>query len=276
MAIHNLLPKGAYVYAIAVDGVTRYIGKGRGERYWYHFRRANRINELRQDGYKVRAFKLHNRIAKALRNGSRFQVKILQQGLSDQQGFALEIAKIAWHQVRHPGQLWNVLEGGDGWTSAGARKCQPNKRIDLTGKRIGRWRVGRWRRLDNYYFCVCSCGTKRWVGGLNLKKQLSRSCGCLQRERAASYYSNTDMAGKHFGRLVVLKRMPKRKRCLRWLCLCDCGNKVVVNGNALRSGNTKSCGCYARERRSITVSRTNKLRSKSNVAPNNVRQSRIG
>ena len=32
-----------------------------------------------------------------------------------------------------------------------------------------------------------------------------------------------------------------------WECLCDCGNIVNVVGSALKSGNTKSCGCYRRE-----------------------------
>lgn len=31
-------------------------------------------------------------------------------------------------------------------------------------------------------------------------------------------------------------------------CICDCGNNVIVRGGALTSGNTKSCGCYNKDR----------------------------
>lgn len=34
---------------------------------------------------------------------------------------------------------------------------------------------------------------------------------------------------------------------MAWECLCDCGNIATVAGYDLRSGNTKSCGCYARD-----------------------------
>ena len=53
-----------------------------------------------------------------------------------------------------------------------------------------------------------------------------------------------DLTGQRYGNLVVVER-----DCLRekgrpyWICKCDCGNYVVVKGNALRTGNTKSCGC---------------------------------
>ena len=29
-----------------------------------------------------------------------------------------------------------------------------------------------------------------------------------------------------------------------WRCECDCGNQVVVAGGSIRSGDTRSCGCY--------------------------------
>lgn len=33
-----------------------------------------------------------------------------------------------------------------------------------------------------------------------------------------------------------------------WLCKCDCGSSVTVIGADIRSGHTKSCGCFSRER----------------------------
>lgn len=33
----------------------------------------------------------------------------------------------------------------------------------------------------------------------------------------------------------------------QWLCECDCGNQIVVTTTHLKSGHTKSCGCYAKE-----------------------------
>ena len=58
-----------------------------------------------------------------------------------------------------------------------------------------------------------------------------------------------DLRGQVFHWLTVLREngRDKRNRVL-WLCRCKCGNEVTVSGSNLRSGNTKSCGCYKRER----------------------------
>lgn len=55
--------------------------------------------------------------------------------------------------------------------------------------------------------------------------------------------------GNIYGYLTVIERAPNNKdgRAM-WKCKCRCGNEVVVLGKHLRSGNTKSCGCYQRER----------------------------
>ena len=37
--------------------------------------------------------------------------------------------------------------------------------------------------------------------------------------------------------------MPSGSTKIYWLCECDCGNTCIVEGNSLRTGNTKSCGC---------------------------------
>jgi len=53
--------------------------------------------------------------------------------------------------------------------------------------------------------------------------------------------------GDRFGRLVVVGKAPTRNSKARWYCRCDCGNEVDVECFLLRSGNTKSCGCYRRD-----------------------------
>lgn len=57
-----------------------------------------------------------------------------------------------------------------------------------------------------------------------------------------------NIAGERYGRLTVVKKVekPKDKKSKEafWLCKCDCGNDKVVPGYYLRSGTTKSCGCY--------------------------------
>lgn len=56
--------------------------------------------------------------------------------------------------------------------------------------------------------------------------------------------------GAKYGRLTVLKYagQSKNHRAL-WKCQCDCGNIVTVTGHDLRSGHTKSCGCFQEESR---------------------------
>lgn len=55
--------------------------------------------------------------------------------------------------------------------------------------------------------------------------------------------------GNTYGYLTVIERAPNSKdgRAM-WKCKCKCGNEVIVSGKHLRSGNTKSCGCYHKER----------------------------
>jgi len=57
-----------------------------------------------------------------------------------------------------------------------------------------------------------------------------------------------DLTGLRFGRLLVEKFAYIKRRCYCWICRCDCGNKKVVYGYSLKSGNTKSCGCLHKER----------------------------
>lgn len=59
-----------------------------------------------------------------------------------------------------------------------------------------------------------------------------------------------DITGQRFGRLVALSvdKFPRTSKNLHWLCQCDCGIVVVVNGGNLRPRQTVSCGCLRKNR----------------------------
>lgn len=58
-----------------------------------------------------------------------------------------------------------------------------------------------------------------------------------------------DLTGQRFGRLTVIKRSKRKIKSGNacWLCQCSCGNFRSVDGYLLRTGGTKSCGCYRAE-----------------------------
>ena len=64
-----------------------------------------------------------------------------------------------------------------------------------------------------------------------------------------------DLTGQKFHRLTVLGRseITTSRGRPKWVCQCDCGSIIDVAGDDLKSGNTKSCGCWniesARNRR---------------------------
>lgn len=56
------------------------------------------------------------------------------------------------------------------------------------------------------------------------------------------------LIGKKFNRLLVLSKNSKTKSGnTKYLCICDCGNKSIVNGSKLKNQTTKSCGCFRRD-----------------------------
>ncbi len=67
-----------------------------------------------------------------------------------------------------------------------------------------------------------------------------------------------DETGNRYGMLTVLERDTRPRKPTKskpktyWLCKCDCGKVISVQAYNLRSGQTKSCGCYHKERTSET------------------------
>ena len=66
-----------------------------------------------------------------------------------------------------------------------------------------------------------------------------------------------DIAGQKFNRLTAIKFDKRINNKTYWLFKCDCGNDKVIVTHAVKSGNTKSCGCYNIEQRSIIGKKNN-------------------
>lgn len=61
-----------------------------------------------------------------------------------------------------------------------------------------------------------------------------------------------DITGNKYNRWTVLHKSENKSNRGRWLwvCQCDCGAIREIEANSLKSGNSKSCGCWKRERTS--------------------------
>lgn len=140
-------------------------------------------------------------------------------------------------------------------------------REDLTGLRFGQLLVlgdsGERKQRAVMWSCQCDCGSTLNVKTQLLKRDITRSCGCLQRE-LASTRRIVDHTGRKFGMLTALSMDSPGKgygsAYAHWLCRCDCGGEKVVRSGALVSGETISCGCARKDR---GVQRDKRVRDQS-------------
>ena len=117
----------------------------------------------------------------------------------------------------------------------------------FTGKPCRRGHVG--ERYANGGACVvCEIGKQK-------ARRAARKSGQpfpKSRRRKTGGKTVDDLTGRVFQRLLVLERAPNRGHMTVWHCLCapehgGCGNKATAYGGNLRSGHTKSCGCFRTE-----------------------------
>lgn len=64
-----------------------------------------------------------------------------------------------------------------------------------------------------------------------------------------------DITGQKFGLLTVEKYSYTKNKRVHWLCKCDCGTTKEVQTSYLKSGNTKSCGCYKLSQTSLIMTK---------------------
>ena len=88
----------------------------------------------------------------------------------------------------------------------------------------------------------CDCGKIVIKEGSRVKSGSIKSCGCLRKKTKIN-------PNDKFGKLLVLERCKKNDKQgkPKWICVCECGNKVEVSGGSLSQGNTKSCGCLYKD-----------------------------
>lgn len=86
--------------------------------------------------------------------------------------------------------------------------------------------------------------------------------------------NKNDMIGKKFNRLMVIEECKERdkNRNKVYKCICDCGNITYVKGTNLRSGHTKSCGCYHNDISKKRIIKLSTKHGKSNTKLYNIWQ----
>ena len=124
---------------------------------------------------------------------------------------------------------------------------------DLTGQQFGDLTVLSLshcilKTRSSVWLCKCRCGVEVTVQAGNLVSGNTARCLSCSTARKVK-----DLIGRRLGRLVVIALVGKmsgvKNRHMFWWCKCDCGKELLVDGVNLRSGTTKSCGCYNDERR---------------------------
>lgn len=110
-ALSNQRHELFYVYAVRINGRTRYVGKGSGGRYMIHLTRSHNPA-------------LASEIAAAKANGEPFRVRIVKSHLTERQAFRLERRMIA----KWGGRLVNDALGNGTAMDSVAAACRADVR----------------------------------------------------------------------------------------------------------------------------------------------------
>lgn len=130
------------------------------------------------------------------------------------------------------------------------RSSSPRK--DLTGQTFT-YLTPMYYIKGGKWHCKCKCGKEVDVDTRNLNNGHTKSCGCLQREKASN--NTYDMMNYETEDLKVIARNGSDEQGVAlWNVLCKrCGNTFTTRGSSIRAGYVKSCGCvHSLEEQNIT------------------------
>lgn len=100
---------------------------------------------------------------------------------------------------------------------------------------------------SSYWKCKCKCGKIISVKSNRLTTDNPREKATSCKE-CAFKNKRIDLTGQRFGKWTVLENTNNKKGGhFLWKCKCDCGTIKLVDGQHLKSGTTKSCGCLCTE-----------------------------
>lgn len=106
-------------------------------------------------------------------------------------------------------------------------------------------------RLDKRVYTVCDCGNSSEHSFKNLKRGMTKSCGCLN-ESAKTKVS----IGDTFNHWTLIEEVKPFVEERRYLCRCVCGKEGIRPLYDIIKGSTKSCGCRGK----IKVPKEEKLK----------------
>lgn len=128
--------------------------------------------------------------------------------------------------------------------------------IDMTNKKVGLLTIlyrdntkptGKGKEV--FWICKCECGQLTSVRGSDLRREKTKSCGCLNKQQAKINITHTinhkikqenkQLLDKTFGFLKVLEVEDNIAKCQ---CLL-CGNICYTKIKYLKNGHKQSCGC---------------------------------
>lgn len=128
--------KEYYVYDVIVDGVVRYVGKGRARRAKRHVGIAAAVTKNDKHRYARSAF--YKKLGCAIEAGSLVEIRYIANGLSSEQAFDLEIRRISEIGLEN---LWNSTHGGEGIRSELAKSFAKARWKDFSQREKHRERL---------------------------------------------------------------------------------------------------------------------------------------
>ena len=106
--------------------------------------------------------------------------------------------------------------------------------------------IGRSTNGKILWRCECDCGNDTVVISSNLLNGFTKSCGCLQQQRAAENHK-IDLSNCHIGNFTIVKEIPNMRYAdgsIMWDCIRDfCGEHKILPSITILHSIPYSCGC---------------------------------